>query len=85
MDETHAAKTLAQRAAGLERETVRVSLAPNVSTKRLTEYEHMTLDFVFVDGRTSITAEELSEARREFPAYLTRQSHCLSGKATRDV
>lgn len=85
MDETHAAKTLAQRAAGLERETVRVSLAPNVSTKRLTEYEHMTLDFVFVDGRTSITAEELAEARREFPAYLTRQSHCLSGKTTRDV
>ena len=85
MDEAHAAKTLAQRAAGLERETVRVSLASNVSTKRLTEYERMTLDFVFVDGRASITAEELAEARREFPAYLTRQSHCLSGKATRDV
>ena len=85
MDEAHAAKTLAQRAADLERDTFRISLASDVRPERLTEYERMALEQVFVDGRTSITAEELAEVRREVPTYLTRQSRRLSSKATNDM
>ncbi|HIZ46630.1 MAG TPA: DUF2207 domain-containing protein [Candidatus Olsenella pullistercoris] len=85
MDEARAAKALAQRAASLERETVRVSLAADVRPERLTAYERMALEQVFVDGRTSITAEELAEARLEVPAYLARQGRRLSDMATRDM
>ena len=85
MDEAHAAKTLAQRAASLERDTYRISLVSDVRPERLTEYERLTLELVFVDGRTSVTAEELAEARLEVPAYHTRQSRRLSSRATGDM
>ncbi len=84
MDEAHAAKTLAQRAASLERDTYRISLVSDVRPERLT-YERLTLELVFVDGRTSVTAEELAEVRFEVPAYLTRQSRRLSKMATNDM
>lgn len=85
MDEARAAKTLAQRAAGLERYTSRISLAPDVRPELLTAYERLALELVFADGRTSITAEELAEVRFEVPAYLTRQSRRLSKMATNDM
>ncbi|MBM6774228.1 DUF2207 family protein [Olsenella profusa] len=83
--EREPARPGARQAEGQGRGDVLLSLSVGVREGRLSAYERLALDMVFIDGRLSATARSLSEARLACPAYVRRLRHALAAEADRDL